>query len=97
MKEAVATIGPLAIAFDASQDSFDFYDGGIYNEEACTNDPYNLDHAMLVVGYGTENGQDYWLIKNSWGLDWGIDGYMTIVRNSDNQCGVASETSYPLV
>nr|CAD7454114.1 unnamed protein product [Timema tahoe] len=97
MKEAVATIGPLAIAFDASQDSFDFYDGGIYNEQACTNDPYNLDHAMLVVGYGTENGQDYWLIKNSWGPDWGINGYMTIVRNSDNQCGVASETSYPVM
>ena len=68
---------------------------GIYYEEKC--DPYFLDHAVLVVGYGTENGKDYWLVKNSWGASWGEKGYIRMSRNRNNNCGIASRALYPLV
>lgn len=48
-----------------------------------------MNHAVLVVGYGTERGQDYWLIKNSWGTNWGLNGYIKLARGS-NQCGLAA-------
>jgi cathepsin L len=97
LKEALATVGPVAVAIDASHESFQFYSQGVYYEPQC--DSTQLDHGVLAVGYGTDeaSNQDYWLIKNSWGTVWGDQGYVKIARNRDNHCGVATQASFPLV
>ncbi|XP_044231274.1 procathepsin L-like [Thunnus albacares] len=95
LKKAVATIGPVSIRMDACHKSFQLYESGVYDEPHCQSSV--LNHAMLAVGYGTENGLDYWLVKNSWGLHWGEKGYIKMSRNKDNQCGIANEVLYPLV
>jgi hypothetical protein len=61
LKQAVAAVGPIAVYIDAGQDSFQFYKHGVYNEPKCTD---YINHAVLTVGYGTFEGQDYWLVKN---------------------------------
>ncbi|KAH9524482.1 hypothetical protein Btru_054690 [Bulinus truncatus] len=97
LQQAAVEIGPISVAIDADHDSFQFYKSGVYYEPECNNGPSDLDHAVLVVGYGTEDGQDYWLIKNSWGTSWGEKGYFKLARNKSNHCGVATLASYPTV
>ncbi|KAI8767416.1 cathepsin L1 [Biomphalaria glabrata] len=97
LQQAVAEIGPISAAIDASHDSFVYYKSGIYQEPICGNSLTDMDHAILVVGYGTENGQDYWLVKNSWGVAWGDKGYVKMARNQKNNCGIATMASYPTV
>jgi len=94
LKQSLGINGPHYVAIDASHDDFSFYASGVYNNPACKSDNDDLDHAVLAVGYGTENGQDYWLIKNSWSTHWGDDGYVKIARDQ-NLCGVATDAVIP--
>lgn len=89
----MASAGPVVVAIDASLKTFQAYKDGIYDDSECTT---NIDHAVTITGYGTENGVDYWLIKNSWGTTWGNEGYMKMLRGV-NQCGIAGYASYPVV
>ncbi|XP_006001245.1 cathepsin S [Latimeria chalumnae] len=95
LQAAVAKIGPVSVGIDGERPTFLHYSGGIYDDASCNS--WNVNHAVLVVGYGAENGQQYWLIKNSWGPYWGENGYVRIARNKGNRCGVATDASYPLM
>jgi len=95
LQAASATIGPISVAMDASHLSFQFYHSGVYTSLFCSQT--KLDHGVLVVGYGVSGSKDYWLVKNSWGTSWGMDGYFMLARNHDNECGVATQASYPVV
>ena len=72
-----------------------FFLSGVYDEPMCNS--IEVDHAVLLVGYGTEDGLEYWLVKNSWGTSWGEQGYIKMARNQNNQCGIATDASYPTV
>merc|ERR1711941_207677 len=66
----------------------------------CTTSPVVAPAAwttQFVIGYGNYQGSDYWLVKNSWGTGWGLDGYIMMSRNRNNNCGIASQALYPIV
>jgi len=100
MRVALVKNGPISIAFNAN--GMDYYIHGVMGcsdatgyceagavDHHMTCDPTTLDHAVLMVGYGTQEDLPYWVIKNSWGEDWGEDGYYRIIRG-ENHCGVAN-------
>merc|ERR1719152_943051 len=91
--DAVANTGPVSVAIEADQMSFQLYSGGVLTG----NCGKNLDHGVLAVGFGTDSGKDYWKVKNSWGASWGDNGYILIERGV-NKCGIADgPPSYPTV
>ncbi|KAJ8705323.1 hypothetical protein PYW07_011150 [Mythimna separata] len=87
IEKSLATIGPLAVAVNAAPFTFQLYRSGIYDDLFCT--PWTLNHAMLLVGYT----QDYWILLNWWGKNWGEDGYIRI-RRGLNRCGVTNMATY---
>ncbi|XP_012673533.2 cathepsin S [Clupea harengus] len=94
LKEALATIGPVSVAIDATRPQFTFFRSGVYNDASCTQ---KVNHGVLAVGYGSMEGQDYWLVKNSWGATFGDHGYIRMARNKNNQCGIAKYACYPIM
>jgi len=91
----VAQIPAVAVRVDASHNSFRFYRSGIYNEQKCNQTDLNFD--MLLVGYDESTIGDYWTVRNGWGPDWGMGGYIFMARNRNNQCGIASYALIPSV
>merc|ERR1712055_780537 len=95
LQAAVSQKGPISVAIDASHRGFQMYKHGVYHDSNCS--PRNLNHAVLVVGYGQETGGKYWLVKNSWGRSWGNQGYINMAKDRHNHCGIASQAYYPTV
>jgi C1A family cysteine protease len=90
---------PVSVSIEADSRTFQLYKSGVYDDVGCGT---SLDHGVLTVGYGTENGKDYWIVKNSWGSSWGEEGYIRIARNSvststSGVCGIAMDASYPIM
>jgi C1A family cysteine protease len=94
LKSAVYNDGVGVVLIDGSEASFQLYTSGIYDPVSCSATTFN--HEMSVVGYGIEGGVAYWILQNSWGPDWGEHGYMRLIRNAGNKCGVASSTIFPV-
>ncbi|KAI1902308.1 hypothetical protein AGOR_G00043430 [Albula goreensis] len=96
LQAAVAKFGPISVGIDASLGTFFQYRRGVYYDRDCDKD--NINHAVLVVGYGaTPKGKKYWIVKNSWGEDWGDKGYILMARNRNNACGIANLASFPIM
>jgi len=94
---AIKNIGPIAVSFHITS-AFEKYQAGkypngIFHDELCRTDLPN--HSALIVGYGSLDGQDYYIIKNTWGTAWGLNGYIHLARNRNNHCGIASKAYYP--
>ncbi|XP_076922208.1 low-temperature-induced cysteine proteinase-like [Bidens hawaiensis] len=92
--QAVA-IQPVSVGICGSERAFQLYSKGIFTGPCST----ALDHAVLIVGYGSKDGVDYWIIKNSWGTSWGMDGYMYMqwnIGDSNGLCGINMLASYPI-
>jgi len=92
LKNAVGNVGPVSIAIEADQRGFQFYSNGVFSGKC----GQQLDHGVLAVGYGTDNGVDFWKVKNSWGATWGEEGYIRIAFGN-NLCGISNQPSYPTV
>lgn len=90
---AAAAVQPLSVAIDASHISFQFYRSGVYDERACSRT--DLDHGVSIVGYNTDGPIPYWIVRNSWGPEWGMKGYIFMRKDNHNQCGIATAASYP--
>lgn len=90
LKEKIVQYGVASVSISAGNTPFMSYTSGILDDDECTFWA-SIDHAVAAVGYGSENGVDYWIVRNSWGTSWGEDGYVRMSRNKNNQCQIASQ------
>ncbi|KAK9514360.1 hypothetical protein VZT92_027833 [Zoarces viviparus] len=96
LARALCKVGPISVGIDASLGTFQFYQRGIYYDRNCNKD--DINHAVLAVGFGVNTkGKKFWIVKNSWGEQWGKQGYVMMARNRGNLCGIANLASYPIV
>lgn len=86
LKLKIANFGVASVCIAAGNTPFMSYAGGILDNDQCE----GIDHAVAAVGYGSEEGVDYWIVRNSWGSSWGEEGYVRMIRNKNNQCSIAS-------
>ena len=95
LREALLTKGPMTVSVDASPDDFALYSSGIYNNSKCQEKLSRLDHAVIVSGYGEDpkSGQKFWIVKNTWSVRWGEEGYLRIAVSPDD-CGISSQPLY---
>merc|ERR1711915_58398 len=93
LEETVATVGPVSCLIDGSLESFKDYTGGFYADNRCNST--NLNHGILVVGYSNVGMKSYWIVKNSFGEEWGEKGYMQLAKDWGNMCGIVSMCTYP--
>uniref|UniRef100_A0A6I8RJG6 Cathepsin S n=1 Tax=Xenopus tropicalis TaxID=8364 RepID=A0A6I8RJG6_XENTR len=97
LMKGVGTVGPVSAWIHASQQGFHMYKSGVYYDPHCTT---HTNHVVLIVGYGTAKGTNYWLIKTvslSWGKGYGHKGYIKMARNYDKDCGITQYAYYPTV
>lgn len=95
LQAALVTHGPISVAIDADHNSFHHYKDGIWHEPECSSE--FLNHGVLLVGYGTDEFErDYYILKNSWGTTWGINGFFKMSRNHMNHCGIATNAIFPI-
>jgi cathepsin L len=96
LQDALLSIGPISVAINANDD-FQHYSSGLFEVSNDECDPTELDHAVTAVGLGTTSkGKRYYIIKNSWGTDWGQDGYIYFSADVPNMCGIAEDTCYAM-
>ena len=94
LQKAIYYNGPVSVCYEVVS-GFKDYTDGVYTSDVCKNGQQDVNHAVLAVGWGTdENGVDYWIVKNSWGTSFGNEGYFLIERGV-NMCGIAVCNSYP--
>jgi cathepsin L len=92
----LARTGPVSAGIDASWTSFQLYQSGVYDEPRCGNGEDDLDHGIVVIGYGTDGAAPFWIVRNSWGTGCGEKGYVRMSRNKNNQCGIATTAVIPI-
>ena len=95
LAERLYNAGPMSVSFQVKND-FVNYKSGVYKSSSCGTTTQDVNHAVLATAYGTENGMDFWDVKNSWGPAWGNQGYFKIQRGT-NMCAIAQCNAYPLI
>lgn len=89
LKAAIAQ-APVSVTIEADQTVFQMYSGGIFDDASCGT---SLDHAVTAVGYGSEDGQEYYIVRNSWGASWGDAGYIKMAAvDGEGICGIQMES-----
>lgn len=97
LMKAVAKVGPISAAMEVTNNTRQFVGKSIFYDKTCHRNSDFMNHAVLIVGYGSHKGFEYWLIKNSWGESFGDNGYAKIARNKGNHCNIATDVSFPVL